>query len=578
MNDRTFKIADRYKLTGKFAARALGHYSRRIRNGEMPRAIYADLTSPDCFGRSVNAKVEGGIYHPEIGAAPAVSDERAMHEAFKRFAATFDLPAPSEPKWPEPPKEEEPKPELGAGEGEGKPEDGEEGDDEGKDSKGDETEDKGDDGKADKPKDDSKDDGEEGDAGSADEDKPGLASDGEDAEGDEGESGESGDGDSDSEEFVNEGGEAEGEDGKGSSKALPPPTELNLHNELPDLSRFERGTEMPAPEVTPLERDTSSHDHELVADKLGSAALLAKVREDLMSISRHRVTRNRDSGHVDVETKTAELAGGVDLERVFYTSTQAKRLNAAVQILMDASGSMLNGHGSRMAMCCKLTYLLATTFEKLRVPVQIIACTGYPWLVKDWHEKVDACSILNVSSRGGNHLPYVMEQTIPLLAKRREQRLIQVVTTDGDVGWQTEASFEYYRSMDAALPDASITPCPGRKGGWPTNRINRKDGESEYAFQCRHQAWSQQRAIALRGSYRGDDGPDIRNDHNYKKSVNMEQRLLKLYRDNPRIQTYAFGIETDIPPGIFHRAFNALHHETMTETIIATITHALTHR
>jgi Mg-chelatase subunit ChlD len=153
-----------------------------------------------------------------------------------------------------------------------------------------------------------------------------------------------------------------------------------------------------------------------------------------MGVQRHKHTRDRDTGIVDTETKLADLATGSNLDKAFYTVTHAKRLNAAVQVLVDISGSMNDGH--KISTAIKFSLLICGCLERLRVPVELIAFDNSAELVKSWTDKfsVSRKVIAGLCGGGGTNLPSAMASALASLGPRRESKHIQLILTDGDIG------------------------------------------------------------------------------------------------------------------------------------------------
>jgi hypothetical protein len=576
------------KLTKAFSERTLKHYGRRIVRGEMPCEILKDMTAGGRFTPLTERKVRSVLSHSSLGGIgreglmmfkDGQMTDREMHDAMKRAAKYWSLENPPEPKWPAEPEAPKPPPppEGGKGESDPKGEKDESGESKPGEGKG-EPEKKEDEGGSDGAK------GESEGKGSS-----GSSEDGDGKGEGEGESdsrvGKGSDGEGEAAEvernFGTHSGETKGGTnpnrsfGPGAGAAPIGGTSLGLHEQLSHLRDRCEAAQPPPVEATQLPLWSSLKAPEYLARdrayaKVEDASLnqlLAKVREQLMAVSRHRITRDRESGDVDF-TKVSDLAGGVNLDRVYRTVSHAKRLNSAVQILLDGSGSMASG-SSRDTISGQFGWALAKVCENLRVPVQVLAVMGACHLLKDWHEKVSdskvADRIRSYSGDGGNHLPAAMEQALAILRKRRESRLIQLITTDGDIGWTTTAT---RAKMEAQYKELVASG----KG---------LDEAFERAYSC-------QRTIWLRG-YRGDANDVVTSlrDRWWKVPATtpegkpytcstcpadlLESRLAAYYKSEPRLKTFAFGIQIDVPPGIFHRSFNNLSGPTMVDRIVETL-------
>lgn len=597
-----------HTLTPHFAQRVLTRYARRVTAGAMPCEVMAgEILNPAMFAPSVNVKAAYLLNTVGGMAADSATPERATHEALQAVADQYGFGTLPTPKWPLEPQDDAPDGKDEGDEGEksdepaDKSDEGAEGDesDEGEGDKsdepgegegdeggegageGDEQADEGEPGEGDEGEGEGKGEPTEGEGegkgeqGGEQTEGEGTAEQGEGAEQADGEPGDESESESQDRGgsgkptpakskpvgCTNKGGDIDepdaesdigewGDDGEGDN--TPPfaprtPVELNLYNETPQL----RGIEFkPTAQIERTKlRQWPSRDSSLAGrEPDGHRHLMAKVREELMSVSRRRYTRNKANGGLDF-TKVSELASASNLDRVFFTVTNAKRLNACVQIIMDCSGSMSYGAGSAMDTQNQVVFLLATVLEKLRVPTQIVTHTGVCHVVKDWHEKLDGHRLLTMGATGGNCLPAVMERAVKEFDGRRESRHIQIVMNDGDIGWTTTRTRAYY----AAMPHAQ------------------QEGESEESFYGRHAIKSSQDHIAKYG-YTGDASASGRGT---MSAATLESMLAAYYATHPKLETFAFGIGIDIPPAIFHKAFHRLNAANMVEVIVETLAHAL---
>lgn len=579
----------RFRLTEAFTERMLGYYSRRVKRGEMPNQITSNALDGR-FTESVEDKLRymvGSIGKLDETDAPG---ERETHAAYCAAADYFGLPAPAMPKF-----EDEQQQPQGGGQGQpkqskGKKQKGQKQDDGGESGDGSDS-DKGQSEKSEQSKSekgngsdgeqsegeqessDGESDGEgngdtdgdgDGDAdGESESDGSGSEGDGDGAESDgESDVGESGDGESDSdgdgqseEEGENEGnGGGSGRGGaSGESHLAETPHELDLERDVKGLMNYHEGPE-PKIEPHPLQPITANQRGGITStphrfDFAGTNQLLARVREELMSVSRHRKYRDKDNGHVDTDTKLVDLATGNNLDRAFYTQTNARRLNTAVQIYVDISGSM-NDAPDLMSTACAVSYLLADTLEKLRVPVEVIAYDGDAFIVKQWHEKVQNTPIMQLKPCGGTNLPNAQASGLKSLMARRERRKVQFIITDGNVGWPRAETFR------VAARQFKHTVATYEKYA------------SDFEKQGKTVEAEQYRAYAKNYAQTAKQNEDCAIEHD--KLGPIQRRL-----NCPNLECYGFGIGVEVPSSLFKKAVPNLTPKNMVEVIVETLGHAL---
>lgn len=586
----------RFRLTEAFAERMLGYYSRRVKRGEMPNQI-TSAALDGRFTESVEDKLRymvGSIGKLDETDAPG---ERETHSAYCAAAEFFGLPQPATPKFEDEEQQQQPQ---GGGQGkpkqskgkkqkQEKPDDGDAGegsDDqsgEGKQSKPQKS-DKGEgsagesESESESEQSDSDGEGEsegesdgdgsgndEGDAGEGESDSDGGGADSEgdsdegDGDADEGQGGDSdGEGDGQSEEEgENEGtggGSGRGSSG-GDSHVQEAPHDLDLEGDVKGLMNYHEGPE-PKLEPHPLAHITQHPNRERGGvnptpysfDFAGTNQLLARVREELMSVSRHRKYRDKDNGHVDTDTKLVDLATGNNIDRAFYTQTNARRLNTAVQIYVDISGSMSDS--GLMPTACAVCFLLADTLEKLRVPVEVIAFDGDAYIVKQWHEKVQNTPIMSLRAHGGTKLPNAQASGMKSLMARRERRKVHFVLTDGDVGWPRGEQFRATAQQQRRTADnyASYARDFEQKG-------QREEAEAYRSYAANYET-----------AAKHCEAQAVEHD----KLGPIQRRL-----NCPNLECYGFGIGVDVPSGLFKKAVSNLTPKNMVEVIVDTLGHAL---
>ena len=362
----------RYRIGETFARRLLAHYSRRVRHGDLPSPIAADLTDPGKFSRAVNAKT-AHLLDRFASTVKSGDPERDLHAAFTRIAGCFGLPEPATPQWSKP----VPLP-------------------------------------GDQP------------TAPAIDDAPGLPT---------------------------------TKPGTGSSFAGDGNTPALLDDEAARESFnriIDRQHPLPVPHhpVRPTPWNQFQPESHAI-DTGGSSQLVARMREELMSVSRHRRFRDRDTGSVDTDTKLPDLAAGVNLDHAFYSVTHARRINTAVQLIIDVSGSMRGGCflgiGGRSKIVTAVTcaVLICDCLERLQVPVEVLAFSEHATCVKPWHEKMHTArsKISRLRTLGSTNLPAAMTAGMASLGPRREERQIQAVIIDGDLG-----NTDQIRSLKKSAP------------------------------------------------------------------------------------------------------------------------------
>jgi hypothetical protein len=162
--------------------------------------------------------------------------------------------------------------------------------------------------------------------------------------------------------------------------------------------------------------------------------LSAAIKNKLTCHTRNRIIRNRDCGDLDT-TKLVDIATGTNLDSVFCQTVHGKKLNVAVQIVMDVSGSMDSSGIQKTAV--ELCKAMATTLEQLRIPVEILAFDERVFTIKGWNTKNNAVNFEGIYSLGGTQLPRAMATGAVSLASRREARHVQFILTDGSCGSST---------------------------------------------------------------------------------------------------------------------------------------------
>jgi len=168
-----------------------------------------------------------------------------------------------------------------------------------------------------------------------------------------------------------------------------------------------------------------------------TSQLMNRLRQMVSVHQKRKYKRELDDGYID-QDRLVDVARGTNLDTVREIPHRGQRVDAAVQMHVDCSGSMGSSNDAQ-EVACALALALGKSFQRLRVPLSIVAFDSTPLLVKDWGDKVEDTKTDRLVGGGSTNLPLSMEQCLPSLMKRRESRKIQVVLTDGSIspenGW-----------------------------------------------------------------------------------------------------------------------------------------------
>lgn len=174
-----------------------------------------------------------------------------------------------------------------------------------------------------------------------------------------------------------------------------------------------------------------SMPYELCQNQVNISQLMNKFRQMVSVHRKHKTKKDTDDGFINPE-RLIDVVRGTNLDSVRELPVRGSKVNAAVQLHIDASGSM-GGHGDRQETACALATALGNAFERLKVPLQIVAFDDSPVLVKDWNTKIKDTKVAQVLMGGGTNLPLSLAQSLPSLMKRKEKRKVQVILTDGSI-------------------------------------------------------------------------------------------------------------------------------------------------
>ena len=172
------------------------------------------------------------------------------------------------------------------------------------------------------------------------------------------------------------------------------------------------------------------HDTDLDTYAPAANQLANKVKQALLTDSKSRISRFRDSGNIDMQRLT-DVATLSDVQNVYQRVTKGKSLNACVQVYIDTSGSM--SCDGLLTSAVVTAGVLGTVFESLRVPYQLITFDRLTRIIKSWSSKWRNCDLRSVDSGGGTNAPRALRSGIPAMLNRREKRKIAIIATDGDL-------------------------------------------------------------------------------------------------------------------------------------------------
>ena len=221
-------------------------------------------------------------------------------------------------------------------------------------------------------------------------------------------------------------------------------------------------THIPHPEALKLDREefpTYSDDasaqrlYNEMRDNVQADIDAMKTRLLSLLMAKKRVHYLPDSEHGEIDIASVYTLRNGN-ERIFERLTAGKRLNTAVEILIDCSGSMVSGRKFEGAMQAAIA--CSETLELLKIPFEITGFTttseyysgGYSekefktynrfeglhhFIFKGFDENFHTVKhrLLKISSGNNNGDPESVWWSACRLSKRKEQRKILIVMSDG---------------------------------------------------------------------------------------------------------------------------------------------------
>lgn len=207
--------------------------------------------------------------------------------------------------------------------------------------------------------------------------------------------------------------------------------------------------------IPPIKVGTSSDKvYNLIKDKVQNEidSMKSRILSLLMAQKRIHFLPDSDCGEIDIASLYSLRSGN---ERIFERREPGKRLNTAIEILIDCSGSM--GWDNKYIGAREAAIACGETLEVLKVPFEITGyttdaygCSSYPFtsndfeiynrfeptihfIFKDFNENYDSVKhrMLAIDSNQNNADPDSVWWAACRLSRRREQRKILIVMSDG---------------------------------------------------------------------------------------------------------------------------------------------------
>lgn len=187
-----------------------------------------------------------------------------------------------------------------------------------------------------------------------------------------------------------------------------------------------------------VDRWVSISELESAIDRANVRSLAGRARRYLQANTRSRVQRNLRKGKLDTRKLSKVLTAG-DNPPVFSRKTEALRINTAVSILVDFSGSML---GPKFNVACAAAAGMAEVCHALHIPFEVAGFTEPSKkicchvILKDWHEPwstdryLDRCSWSSgrlVNNADGDNILVAYHR----LMRRQEKKRLLLVMSDG---------------------------------------------------------------------------------------------------------------------------------------------------
>lgn len=178
-------------------------------------------------------------------------------------------------------------------------------------------------------------------------------------------------------------------------------------------------------------------DENMPMELHGKGNTLKHKIEKIFKNQESPLIRGQKSGTLDVANLYKFPLGQMDL---FYKKAETNEFDGCSYFLMDNSGSMGNGQGSKRYHCLRALSVMETAFQKI-MPLKIVAFDAYDDtrvkhdVIKNWTEKISLNGSYNYyaheSSGYGNKDGYSIRVAIKELLWRSEEKKILFVLSDG---------------------------------------------------------------------------------------------------------------------------------------------------
>ena len=220
-------------------------------------------------------------------------------------------------------------------------------------------------------------------------------------------------------------------------------------------------------------------DVRMPMDLLGKAETLKRRLMQILKNQEEPEVRERKSGILDTASVYKLALGNLDC---FIKNGISSEFNGCVEILMDRSGSMGGGPGSKFQLCCEALSMIEHAFEDI-VPMKIAAFDArgsqevHHEIIKDWHEKLPYGGAYNFMiahgcANGGNKDGYSIRIATKELEAQSYQKKILIVLSDG-------LPSDYYGGYRAGMEDVLSAVRTARKEDIEVISIYFGEGDSE---------------------------------------------------------------------------------------------------
>lgn len=216
-------------------------------------------------------------------------------------------------------------------------------------------------------------------------------------------------------------------------------------------------------------------------DLLGKANTLKRRLIQIMKNMEEPEVRERKSGVLDPAAVYKLALGNLDC---FVKNGISSEFDGCVEILMDRSGSMGGGTGSKFQACCEALAVMEYAFTDI-APMKIVAFDTngrknvLHEIIKSWHEKLPFTGaynfMLNSRGRGGNKDGFSIRAASAELLAQPYRKKILIVLSDG-------LPSDYNGGYAAGIADVLSAVQSARKSGIEVISIFFGDGEDSENF------------------------------------------------------------------------------------------------